>query len=243
MQRIHLSKSFIFNEIAQLTSETHHHLFTVCRLKIGAKIEIVVDEKRLMLVQISNISDNGFNFSVLDQFSLIPPRKIPVNIIQSLPKQDKMTEICKLCTEIGVSNIYPVSSEFCDVYDINDNKLNRIRKSILSAVSQSKQMIIPKFHDCLSLSNQLNEIRFPINSLLLLAYEASSIKLSDFINDISYDSVFIAIGPEGGYSDADLSIFKNHNFNEFSLGPSILRTEHAAFAAINYLDGFLINFP
>ena len=212
-------------------------------MKVGSKIEIVVDEKRLLLVHISEIIDDGFMFKVLDQFSLIPPRKIPINIIQSLPKQDKMTEICKLCSEVGVSNIYPVSSEFCDVHEISNNKLNRIKTSILSAVNQSKQMIVPQFHDCLSLTNQLNTISFSINSLRLVAYEASVIKLANLINELTYDSIFIAIGPEGGYSDSDLHLFKSYDFKEFSLGPSILRTEHAAFAAINYLDGFLSNFP
>ena len=243
MQRIHLKQSSLTDSRATIESDMHHHLFTVCRLKTGSTLEIIIDESRLLLCSIMHVHNDGFEFKVIDQFSLSPTRDIPVHIFQSLPKQDKLTDVCKLCTEVGVSNIYPVISEYCNVTTLSDQKIKRILRSIESAAKQSKQLAIPKLHSLLPLSDQLNQLNISNESLKLVAFEGNAQPLSQLIQDLSFTDIHLAIGPEGGYSHTDLDTFKTHGFHTFSLGSSILRTEHAGFAAINYLDGFLSNCP
>ncbi|MBK6727474.1 MAG: RNA methyltransferase [Xanthomonadales bacterium] len=50
------------------------------------------------------------------------------------------------------------------------------------------------------------------------------------------DSVAIAIGPEGGFSDRDLAVLEQARFQRITLGPRILRTETAGLAAIAALQ-------
>ena len=245
MQRLHLSASDLKNSFIKCETNQYHHLFNVCRLTVADKLECVIDHKRLIIISISEIQNDGFKFDIVDQFSTIQSRKVDVDLIQSLPKQDKLTDVCKLCTEIGVSNIFPITTEYCDITTLSDNKIKRIHTSIDSAAKQSKQLAIPRFHSLMPLNDFLNTYQWDAYDVLLIAYEGATSTLSDInfpsINDIH--RICIAIGPEGGYSLDDIDHFVSHGFQSFSWGSSIFRTEHAGFAAINYLDGFLSNLP
>jgi 16S rRNA (uracil1498-N3)-methyltransferase len=42
----------------------------------------------------------------------------------------------------------------------------------------------------------------------------------------------LAIGPEGGWTPEEMSLFTTHNWTHVTLGPRILRAETAATAAI-----------
>ena len=158
------------------------------------------------------------NFDIVDQFSTIQSRKVDVDLIQSLPKQDKLTDVCKLCTEIGVSNIFPITTEYCDITTLSDNKIKRIHTSIDSA-KQSKQLAIPRFHSLMPLNDFLNTNQWDAYDVLLIAYEGATSTLSDInfpsINDIH--RICIAIGPEGGYSLDDIDHFVSHGFQSFFL--------------------------
>ncbi len=238
MHRIFITNDQLSQSRIILDQDTVHHLFNVCRLTLNSNLEIVIHQSRLMLVSIEKIHDNGFSFAIQDQWSLSQKRKIPVTLIQSLPKQDKLTEICRMCTELGVDSIQPVVTEFCDVKQLSENKLKRSISAIQSAAKQSKQNHVPTLHTTKKLTDALSDFRSQKNILKLVAYENSSNMLYDVISK-KPERMIIAIGPEGGYSEKDIAQFKEYGYIPFSLGSHILRTEHAGFASICYLDGFL----
>jgi 16S rRNA (uracil1498-N3)-methyltransferase len=49
-------------------------------------------------------------------------------------------------------------------------------------------------------------------------------------------SLELAIGPEGGFGETDLTALRTHDFRGLTLGPRILRTETAGVAAIAALQ-------
>jgi 16S rRNA (uracil1498-N3)-methyltransferase len=236
MHRIFVNQAAILDRFIQLDTSTHHHLFNVCRLKHNDEIEIVVDESILWRVKIDAVTNEGCYFFVTDKQSISRQRHIPIELIQSLPNQDKLTEIAKLCCSSGVSSITPVISDFCSNRRLPEHKVQRIQTAILSAAQQSKQVEICALRPIQPLGDYLNTASFLPSALKLVAYEHSSEEIS-----IPYSptSIHIAIGPEGGYSTTDIALFTQHGFIPFTLGSSILRTEHAGFAAVYFLDGFL----
>jgi 16S rRNA (uracil1498-N3)-methyltransferase len=48
--------------------------------------------------------------------------------------------------------------------------------------------------------------------------------------------VMLAVGPEGGFSDNDLSALRDAGFRDLALGPRVLRTETAGLAAMAALQ-------
>jgi 16S rRNA (uracil1498-N3)-methyltransferase len=241
MQRIFIQSNQLIADTITVPKDTHHHLFGVCKLTASSQLDVVVDGTRLLRCTITDITDASFNIRISDQWAINPTRPIPITLIQSLPKQDKLSEVCKQCTEVGVSTIVPVVSDYCNVTELSQNKLIRAKKIIQSASEQSKQHAPPTLETCQALNTYLTQHPTPPSTLALVAYENASCSLRDISIPTNLDHIAIAVGPEGGYSDKDISNFKDAGFTPFSLGQHILRTEHAGFAAINYVDGFLLS--
>ncbi|MEC8678780.1 MAG: RsmE family RNA methyltransferase, partial [Candidatus Margulisiibacteriota bacterium] len=183
MQRIFILSKDINNNVVSLTQDQYHHLITVCRLKPKSKLEIVINETRLLLVRIKYVDLNQLNIDIVDQWELNASRSIPVQLIQSLPKQDKLTEICRVCTEIGVQTFHPVITDFCDVKELSDNKYKRAMMAIDSAAKQSKQSAIPLIKSVKTIVDFLETTQFSNNSLKLVAYENSDKRLSSIVNN------------------------------------------------------------
>ena len=241
MQRIFISNECFQDNSIHLSDDIAHHLFNVCRLKVNDKLELVIDEHELKLVQINQIYENKITVKVLNYYSVNSTRSMKVSLIQSLPKQDKLTDVCRLCTEIGVGHIFPVISDNCDIQSLNENRFRRAEKAIESAAKQSKQSFIPKLEMAMPLHAFLKSHDISSDALKLVAYEKSTMPLTKIVTTTPKE-IIIAIGPEGGYSEQDIALFKRYEFKPFSIGNFILRTEHAGFAAMNYIDGFFSSY-
>ena len=239
MHRIFIDHHQITENQLQLDHATAHHLLTVCRLSENDSVELVVNQDRLLQVKILSIEGHQLEISILDQWALNAHRIFQISLIQALPKQDKFTEVCRMCTELGVSSFYPVKTQYCDVKDLSDNKFRRAQMSIESAAKQSKQVLIPKLYSTQSLEACCAAISKDTQTLRLVAYKGAAIGLGDVIDNTLFHHVVLAIGPEGGFGPEDLRTFEQFQFKPFSLGQFILRTEHAGFAAISQLDGAL----
>ena len=246
MHRLFITRDQLTNDVLTLDPKTMHHLRNVCRLSVGDRIECVMNQERLILANITGITDDHVTISILDQWAVAPKRKIAIALIQSLPKQDKFSDICRMCTEIGVSDFYPTLTDYCQVHTLSSQKISRASKILLSASQQSKQDIPPTLHDVMPLRQRLETIANQQNTVYLFADETRQSTPNQWQTP-AFQSllsshvcrVVLAIGPEGGYSDNDRQTFESFNVTPMYLGPSILRTEHAGFAAINQLDGFL----
>ncbi|UVD81718.1 16S rRNA (uracil(1498)-N(3))-methyltransferase [Mycoplasma iguanae] len=126
-------------------------------------------------------------------------------------------------TELGVTDFIPVISQYCELKNISkiENKLERWQTIALGAAEQSfrnKTMQIhhpTKFDDVINL-NITNKF---------IAHE----KISTNQQKIDYptDSIFL-VGPEGGFSDEEISKSEKKGFQVVSLGKRILRAETAA---------------
>lgn len=236
MQRIFIESHQIHENHLTVDDETAHHLFNVCRLTEQSFLDVIVNQDRQYHIKILKIQNNTIEFTIIDQWSLNNEYSRTISLVQSIPKQDKFTDICRMCTEVGVAHFFPVVSEFCDIKDLSVNKIKRATKAIDSAAKQSKQIRIPELHPALSLADVLTKNKEHFKSATcLIADEGTTEKLHTKLKSVK-DHIVLAIGPEGGFSHIDRELLLTAGFVSFSLGKSILRTEHAGFAAINFIN-------
>jgi 16S rRNA (uracil1498-N3)-methyltransferase len=69
--------------------------------------------------------------------------------------------------------------------------------------------------------------------LAIVFHESAAEKFAQLQLTDSLKSLFLVIGPEGGISPSELSIFENGGGKIFRLGETVLRSAHAGFAAIS----------
>ena len=78
-----------------------------------------------------------------------------------------------------------------------------------------------------------NAVSLPASKRIVLAESEQQMMLKDVLqSDDASDDLILAIGPEGGWTDAEVSLFRDAGWTSASLGASILRAETAAIAAV-----------
>jgi 16S rRNA (uracil1498-N3)-methyltransferase len=75
-------------------------------------------------------------------------------------------------------------------------------------------------------------VALPGSTRILLAESEHSVMLKDILPQSSVGDVMLALGPEGGWTEAELELFREAGWTSASLGSTILRAETAAIAAI-----------
>ena len=138
-------------------------------------------------------------------------------------------------TEIGVSRIVPVASEFTNSRRISKHRLRAVARE---AAEQCGGLSIPEISELSPLKQVLSN--WPMDRRLLFCDEAAAGVESDW--DSRHDSGGWAIltGPEGGFSPGEREWLRALRFTKpMSLGHRILRAETAASVALALLHGFL----
>jgi len=153
---------------------------------------------------------------------------------QVMSRGDRMEFVIQKAVELGVNEITPLISERCGVkIDVKRmaKKQQQWQKIAIAACEQSGRNIVPIIHE----TEQLNDWCATDNDAVKLTlHPRAKYSINTLPNEIN--SIALLIGPEGGFSDAEMALTETLNFTETLLGPRVLRTETAALTAITALQ-------
>jgi 16S rRNA (uracil1498-N3)-methyltransferase len=229
----------IKDNILELKFSDHHYLTHVLKLKPGNKIELVIENLELFIVEIVAIQENKLSFLIKSK-KRIEIQPLPkMTLAQCLPKQDKFSEIIRKCTELGIEYFAPVISARSIPQlntDKKKSKLNRWLKILTSASSQSKQTKQPTLHPIMSLKEFLIFSRNSEFDMKILFWEEeNALSLKEFLTNATTlpKKIIGFIGPEGGISEEEATLLAKEGFISVSLGSTVLRVENAGFSAFS----------
>ena len=167
-----------------------------------------------------------------------PSPSIPaILLFQALPKGEKMDVIVRQAAEGGITEIVPFVSEFSIAKaGAGEQKFSRWQRVIREARQQCGSKIPTAVRRPLSKEELIiywKELKAAHALGLLFHHQGLENKsLHSYLDSSNLDSVpeviVIAIGPEGGFSDTEVSLFLENGFNPITIGDTILRTETAA---------------
>lgn len=223
-----------------ITGDDVFHIRNVMRFKVGDKI-IVSDSKNEYLASIKSIDKDLVRFERLEAIENKAQLPFSIDIFQGYPKGDKLDDICKHTTELGVNKVYAVNMKR-SVVKVDPKKIEakciRYEKIMKEASEQSHRSNLAHFGGIID----LKKIDFSSYSYLILAFEESAKQGegSNFKNIVKKlkkdDKVAILIGPEGGIDQSEVDYLVNLGFVSCGLGPRILRTETASYYALSAIS-------
>jgi 16S rRNA (uracil1498-N3)-methyltransferase len=143
-----------------------------------------------------------------------------LTVVQALLKGDALEEVVQHATEIGVAGFRLVVTERCVARDISPRRLDRLRAIAREAAEQSERGIVPPVEAPVPLREALDA-----GSVLLYEREESQ-RLGGMSPPAG-----VVIGPEGGFSPAEVEAASAAGMAIAGLGPRILRSETVAVAA------------
>jgi 16S rRNA (uracil1498-N3)-methyltransferase len=214
----------------QLSEEESKHCIRVLRLKSNDQI-FLVDGKGTKAVG-KVMDDNPKKCLVQVMEKQIEPKQFDYNlqIFIAPPKSpERLDWFVEKAVELGVDEIY-----FMTTRNSERNKVNieRCEKIAISAMKQSKQWYKPVFYP----PKPIEQIISPnnIDGLKLIAWceTDKQYPLKRALTNSKHKNVNIMIGPEGDFTNDEVTTALEFGFEKVSLGNSILRTETAAIYVI-----------
>lgn len=204
-----------------------HHARHVMRLRVGGCV-VLVDESTASayVATIEGLSSKTLTVTLQDALPEQPAPK-PLWAVVSVIKEQRWDWTLQKLTELGVTHIVPLLADRSVAHGASANKQARWEKILRQAAQQSEQTRLPRLYEPMALDAVLELI--PTESLKLAALERTACPVAQVLPDsLAASSVTVAIGPEGGWTDAEVSTLLNHGFTPVSLGGPILRAETAA---------------
>jgi len=224
---------------ASLTGDQALHLARVLRAQPGQIYDIVANGflHRAEITAVSaggNGEDHQVDFTLFEE--LESDAALPLHLLLAIFKFDHMEWAIEKTTELGVSRITPILARRTEKHLAlaAPKRAERWRRIALEASKQSRRTDIPEIADPLQLKQALAEEKSPTRILLSETEQATTLTtaLQSSVRPTGYESVALAIGPEGGWTPEEMSLFTQHQWQPVTLGPRILRAETAAIAAI-----------
>jgi 16S rRNA (uracil1498-N3)-methyltransferase len=224
---------------AVIDGDTAHHLGRVLRAQVGQLYELS-DGIAVWLGRIESVSRDRIQFALLEEIPAHPPA-VDIILLLSIVKFDAFEWAIEKATELGVGMIVPVAASRSEkaLLAASGKRLDRWEKLLVEASQQSRRVRVPAISSPLRLREAFNEA-YPLGAKVILSERSNAPALRDVLSAVTVSQATLAIGPEGGWTDEELSMAEAVGFREASLGKLILRTETAVVAALacmNYALG------
>ena len=220
------------------------HLRDSLRVAIGETLWFDDGAGTRYRTEITNISPHAVVGRILDTLHRPPTHTPRLTLGQALLKGEKMDWVIQKGTELGMDALLPIESHHSVVRlksDRRDNQLARWHRIALEAAQQSEQWCIPAITPPQPLASLLTH-HTPHTTILVLTERHGSVNLQTVpLPQQATESLLVLIGPEGGWSPDELRTVQQAKAISVTLGPSILRAETAAIAALSILQSRLGN--
>ncbi len=215
---------------ARLVGGEAHHLAHVLRAKPGEVVQLFDGSGAQFEARVSMVGRAEIELEVLAREAV--DRELPVKITLgvALPKGDRQRWLVEKATELGVARLVPLETERA-VDRISPSALERLRRAVIEASKQCGRNRLMRIEAGMKLAHYMEAC--PAESLRLIAHPTagSEAMVSPFIN-ADQQEVNLAIGPEGGFTDAEVEQAQSLGWQRVNLGQRILRVETAAVALV-----------
>jgi 16S rRNA (uracil1498-N3)-methyltransferase len=227
---------------ASLTRDQATHLARVLRAEPG-QIYDVVANGFLHRAEITSVSDDAVTFALHEE--LESDAALPLHLLLAIFKFDHFEWAIEKATELGVFRITPILARRTEKHLAlaATKRVERWRRIALEASKQSRRTDVPEIAEPTTLKPALEQESSPTR--ILLSETEQSLTLSAALESAQFGcptsglsdvgsrtTHALAIGPEGGWTPEEMTLFTTNQWQPVTLGPRILRAETAAIAAI-----------
>lgn len=223
---------YIENNQVTINDEEQQHIVKVLRMRAGEDIHVtdgngalasgkLVIEGKKAGIEVSEIKNDLPGFIPKLHIAIAPTKNI-----------DRIEFFVEKAVEMGISEISIIATEKTERKNIN---IDKIRKQAIAASKQSLRFHFPVINDVVKLSDFLKNIT-PEHTFVAHCHEnLERIALKEIP---TMENITFLIGPEGDFSEKEISFLADHKIKAVSLGNQRLRTETAGVfvAAWNYYN-------
>lgn len=208
---------------AKLDGPEAHHLLHVMRASVGSEVTLFDGHGGEYHATVAQCGRREVLLATGERRAIC--RELPTRLVLgvALPKGDRQKWLVEKLTELGVAELIPLATER-SVADLKGKSRERLHRSVIEASKQCGRNTLMQIADpqpiagLLASASGTKLVAHPTGDSLAQALPAA------------IDTAYVVVGPEGGLTDAEVSLATSHGWTIVSLGASILRIETAAVA-------------
>lgn len=254
MQKFLIEKDSIVQGKAFISGQDARHIVKVLRMGPQDSLILTDGHGTDYTGSILKAEPEKILIDITDQIPSTTESKLWITLCSGMLKNQKMDQIVNILTQLGVQEWIPF---FCERSIPRPNKKqiqNRmirwktIAKEASKQCCRSRLILIREPIDFRSLFEGSSANRISPHSSFnykIAFWEESNIPFHQFSNQFfpkinrSDERLIILVGPEGGFSIAEMALAHEKGFQSYSLGRRILRAETATALAIGLFQHIL----
>jgi 16S rRNA (uracil1498-N3)-methyltransferase len=213
-----------------LSGQQAHQIRNVLRLKVGDNVVVLDNAGCEYEVTLTKVTKDETVGKILQKRPATGEPRTQITLYQALLNREKFEHVLQKCTEIGVAEFVPIITERTIVRDaekIDRRRLARWRRIITESAEQSGRGRIPQLQPAHRFKNIVSNLG-EFDRCLITSPNGQSLRQILREGDTKPVRIGLFIGPEGGFTEAELKACCEAGAKQIGLGKRILRTETAA---------------
>ena len=233
--RFYIESTLQLDQHLPLPATIHRHAIQVLRLQQGAPLILFNGQGGEYQCQLHTVAKRHSSVQVNRFNPVSRESSLPITLLPSLIKPDKMDFCIQKSVELGVTAIQPLITQR-SVVRIKTaqlpKKMLRWQGIISAACEQSGRTVIPPIYAPISLNTYL-QYNSAAQRLMMLPEATHKLAAEDLTH-----ATELLVGPEGGFSEAEIQQCLQHQVTAIQFGHRILRAETAAIAGLSLLQAY-----
>ena len=233
ISRVHTDYPLQSGSELTLDAEASHYLGTVLRLRTDSIVHLFNARDGEFAARLTAASKKSVSLLIGEQQRAPQTNALAIHLGLGLSRGDRMDFGIQKSTELGATQITPIYSQFGEVRltgERIENKLRHWRKIAINAAEQCGRLDVPAINPPESLVDWQASLG---EGPCLMLDPTGTDSLAGLTTDHGLN---VLIGPEGGFSDEEISWGRANGLAIVALGTRILRTETAPVAALAILQ-------
>ncbi len=241
MHRFFVPSAVLAQSPVVLTGDIAHQMRRVLRLAPGDRVLLLDGDGVSCEAEVQTVTARDVRLSVLKRELAGGEPRVHITLYQAVLKGERFAWALQKGTEVGVSAFVPVITERSIIDDLQvvEAKRERWQRIIQEAAEQCGRGRVPALLPGQMLRHALKTPGWP-GALRLIPWEgladggAQASSLAGVLakcNLNEHTRIEVFVGPEGGFSEAEIAWARGHDVQPVSLGPRILRAETAGLVA------------
>jgi 16S rRNA (uracil1498-N3)-methyltransferase len=237
-QRVVIDPCQICLKAIALTQDQQHYLGRVLRLQAGDRFIAMNGQGQSWLANLITLNDQ-LQAEIVEPVQIHTELSVRVTLVMALPKGNGFDDVVRQATELGVACIVPVLS-YRTLLKPSPQKCDRWRRIAQEAAEQSERQHVPILQNPISFTQSLTHLTTSNPHYLCVTRHPAPHLLNCLLSPIPTPhslppSITLAIGCEGGWTDAEVDDAIAAGYQSVSLGSRILRAVTAPIAALSLI--------
>jgi 16S rRNA (uracil1498-N3)-methyltransferase len=221
---------------ARLSAEEARHLSQVLRLRAGDDVAVFDGAGREFRARVEQIARDGALVRLVEPVEAAPEPAVRVTLAQAALKGEKMDDVVRDATMMGVAAIEPLVTDHTVAHLTAGRAPERWQRIAVASAKQCRRAVVPRIGEGTAFADWIARDRAALRVILVEPSARAEGRPASTMQGERPADATILIGPEGGWSAAEIDAAVAQGYVPITLGRRTLRADAIPIVALGVLQ-------